>query len=318
MKLEFAPMEGLTSYIHRQLHHDLFPGVDRYYTPFLSPTAAHVFTPREQAEIAPENNRGICLVPQILTKEPGDFLWAAEKLQDMGYEEVNLNLGCPSGTVTAKGKGAGMLRDPEALDWFLEQIFEKAAVKISVKTRLGVTSPEEFPALLEVFNRYPIAELIIHPRVREDYYKGKVRMEAFAYGLKESKNPVCYNGNLTTAKEVRDFSAAYPQVKTLMLGRGLIADPAFAGKAKGGEPADRETLREFHDRLFVAYCDAYGGPRNALFRMKEVWLYQKCLFRDSEKLWKKLRKTTSLAEYQDITARFFEELELLTKAEADW
>lgn len=318
MELEFAPMEGLTSYIHRHLHHDLFPGVDKYFTPFLSPTAAHVFTPREQAEIAPEHNKGIKLVPQILTKEPGDFLWAAEKLQDMGYEEVNLNLGCPSGTVTAKGKGAGMLRDPEALDRFLEEIFGKAPVKISVKTRLGMVSPEEFPALLAVFNRYPICELIVHPRVREDYYKGKVRMEAFSYALKESKNPLCYNGNLTTAKEIRNFSALYPQVKSIMLGRGLIADPALAAKAKGGEKASEEKLREFHDRLFEAYCRAYGGPRNAMFRMKEVWLYQKCLFAGCEKLWKKLRKTTSLPEYKDIIARFFEELGLLPDAAADW
>lgn len=318
MELEFAPMEGLTSYLHRQLHHALFPGVDRYYTPFLSPAAAHVFTPRELQEIAPEHNQGLRLIPQILTKEPADFLWAAEKLRDMGFEEVNLNLGCPSGTVTAKGKGAGMLRDPEALERFLEEVFRRSPVKISVKTRLGMASPEEFPELLRIFNQYPICRLIIHPRVREDYYRGKVRLELFELALRESRNPVCYNGNLTTAAEIRAFSAAYPQVQALMLGRGLIADPALAEKAKGGPPADREKLREFHDRLFEAYRLSYGGPRNAMFRMKEVWLYQKCLFQDSEKLWKKLRKTTDLAEYKEITARFFEELKLLPDAGADW
>ena len=166
MELYFAPLEGITDYIYRRIHRRYFPGVDRYFTPFLSPTQNHIFPPRELRQVAPENNRDIPLVPQLLTKNAADFLWAANALADMGYGEVNLNAGCPSGTVTAKGKGAGLLADPDALRRLLDGIFAAAPVRVSVKTRLGVRDPEEFGAILAVYNDYPISRLIIHARTK--------------------------------------------------------------------------------------------------------------------------------------------------------
>ena len=183
MRYYFAPMEGLTDSIYRRLHHKFFPGVDRYYMPFLSPTVHRSLTPREARELPPADSVPFRAVPQLLTKVPEDFLWAAGQCKALGYDEINLNLGCPSGTVTAKGKGSGMLRDPASLDAFLDAIFSKTELPISVKTRLGYTDPEEFPQLLEIFNQYPIKELTVHPRVRSDFYKGKVRMESFEYCL---------------------------------------------------------------------------------------------------------------------------------------
>ena len=176
MQYYFAPMEGLTDSVYRRLHNGYFPGVDQYYMPFISPTVHRSLTPREARELPRADSEAFTAIPQIMTKVPEDFLWAAGQCAELGYGEVNLNLGCPSGTVVAKGKGSGMLADPESLDRFLDGIFSASPVPVSVKSRLGLTDPQEFPRLLEVFNRYPIAELTLHPRVRKAFYSGSVDM----------------------------------------------------------------------------------------------------------------------------------------------
>ena len=214
MQYYFAPLEGLTDSIYRRLHHKYFPGIDRYYTPFFSPTMHRTLTPRECRELPPANELNFVVVPQILTKNPEDFLWMAQKCAEQGYQEVNLNLGCPSGTVTAKGKGSGMLADTDGLDAFLYHVFSKNPVDVSVKTRIGFHSPEEFPKLLEIFNRYPIKELTIHPRVRKQFYKGDVDMEMFRYALENSKNPLCFNGNLRNLTEAKEVTASLSGMRT--------------------------------------------------------------------------------------------------------
>ena len=188
MRYYFAPLEGLTDSVYRRLHHKYFGGVDRYYMPFLSPTIHRTLSHKEDRELPLANSVDFVAIPQILTKVPEDFLWAAEICRDRGYEEVNLNIGCPSGTVVAKGKGAGMLADLSALDRFFEEVFPKSPLPISVKTRLGINDPGEFPALLEVFNRYPIKELTIHPRVRKQFYNGDVDLDQFQYAVENSTN----------------------------------------------------------------------------------------------------------------------------------
>ena len=196
MRRYMAPMEGITTWLFRGEHHRMFGGADRYYMPFFSPTAEHLITARERRDLDPAHNEGVVAVPQIMTRRAEDFLWAAGELAALGYREVNLNLGCPSGTVAAKGKGAGFLAHPEELDAFFDRVFSGASpVRISVKTRLGVREPEEFGRLLEVYNRYPIAELIVHARVQRDFYRLPVRTEAFASALEGSRIPVCCNGD---------------------------------------------------------------------------------------------------------------------------
>ena len=146
MRYYFAPMEGLTDRVYRSLHHKYFPGVDRYYTPFFSPTVHRALTPREERELPLADSLGFVTIPQHLTKNAEDFLWMAQVCEDRGYRQVNLNLGCPSGTVVAKGKGSGMLRDLEALDAFLARVYKDTPLPVSVKTRLGLESADEFPA----------------------------------------------------------------------------------------------------------------------------------------------------------------------------
>lgn len=312
MKLYFAPLEGITGYLYRNAHHDHFSGVDKYFTPFLSPNQNRALNPKEIKDVLPENNKEIPLVPQILTNRGEFFLRAAQELEERyGYEEVNLNLGCPSGTVTAKGKGSGLLMDPDRLDRFLDQVFSATRVPVSVKTRLGYHTPEEFPRLLEVFNRYPIACLTVHPRVRPEKYRGAVHMDQFALAVAESKNPVCYNGDLTSVAGVRALEAQFPGLDAAMIGRGAIADPALLRRLRGGPAATKEELQAFTQELYQAYQDFYGQSAPASQRMKEVWFYLIHLFENGERLGGRMRRSRGPRAYEELETQIFQELELL-------
>ncbi len=314
MNYYFAPLEGVTDRVYRALHSAYFGGVDSYYMPFFSPTMHRTLTPREQRELPFADSQPFCAVPQVLTKNAEDFIWAAQVCRDRGYGEINLNLGCPSGTVVAKGKGAGMLADIDALDRFFDTVFASSPIPISVKTRLGISEPEEIEALMRVFDRYPLHTLIIHPRVRKDFYAVPVRTEWLPYVLETSKNPICYNGNLNSRADIAAFHARFPQFDALMLGRGLIGDPSMLAH----ERADAQKLAAFLDALLAGYIDAFGSARNAMFRMKENWRYLLCLFDGAEKLGKRLRKTTDLAEYRAIVSEIFATCPLRDHLTPDW
>ena len=313
MRYYYAPMEGLTDSIYRRLHHKYFGGIDRYYMPFISPTIHRTLTHKEDRELPMADSVDFCAIPQILTKIPEDFLWAAQVCADRGYTEVNLNVGCPSGTVVSKGKGSGMLRSPAELDAFLEAIFKDSPLPISVKTRLGLENPEDFVPLLEVFNRYPIKELTVHPRVRKDFYKEPVREEWFRYAYENSKNPLCYNGNIMTRDQADSVSVQYSGVDAVMIGRALIADP---GMLCGGTTA--KALEGFLGELTEEYIREFGSARNAMFRLKENWGFLRYRFENSDKLWKQLRKTTDIHEYNAITAQILHTLPLTDGLNVEW
>ena len=306
MQYYFAPMEGLTDSVFRRLHHTYFPGVDRYYMPFISPTQHRTLTNREARDLPMADRVPFTAIPQVLTKVADDFVWAAGQCADRGYTEVNLNLGCPSGTVVSKGKGSGMLSDPDNLDRFLDAVFSASPVPVSVKSRLGLTDPQEFPRLLEIYNRYPIQELTLHPRVRKAFYSGSVDMEMFSYCAENSKNPVCYNGDICNLEDINRIEAQFPQVRSVMIGRGLIGDPGML--TPGGTTV--EALEEMFNALLDEYIVLFGGSRNAMFRLKEHWGMLLHRFEDSEKLGKRLRKTTDLDEYKTITQEIFHTLKL--------
>lgn len=310
----FAPMEGLTDRIYRRLHHQYFGGVDRYYMPFLSPSMHRCLTPKERRELPHAQEDGLTAIPQILTKSPEDFLWAAQQCADLGYDLVNLNLGCPSGTVVAKKKGAGMLADLTELARFLDIVCARTPIPLSVKTRLGLSSPEEFPAILNLLRAYPLSEIILHPRVRQAFYSGNVDRDAFRYLVENRFCPICYNGNLCSLGDIAALAQEYPQVEAVMLGRGLIADPGMLCP----DGTDRGTLEIFLDSLLDAYTQAFGSARNAMFRMKENWHYLLCRFSGSEKLGKQLRKTTDVAQYRAISREIFATLPMVSPFTPTW
>lgn len=308
MRLEMAPLEGLTTYVFRNAYAKYFGHMDKYYTPFLSLHKEKEFNHKERQEVLPENNKDLWVVPQVLTNSAEDFLRAAHTLKSLGYDEVNINLGCPSGTVVPKGKGAGMLAEPGRLERFLEECFEKTPVKISVKTRLGMEEEEEWDKLLAIYNRFPLEELIVHARVREDYYKKPVRWEAFGRALAESKCPVCYNGDIFTVEDYGRLIESFPKLEAVMLGRGVLRNPRLAGaiantvqiseNSPSLQEKNHKKLLAFHDEIYTAYQQILGGDRNVLFKMKELWSYLICSFPDKEKQLKKLQKLKTCAEYE--------------------
>ncbi|WP_392486554.1 tRNA dihydrouridine synthase [Haloimpatiens sp. FM7315] len=311
MKFYFAPLEGITGYIYRNAYEDFFGNVDKYVTPFIATNQNRKFSSKELNDILPEHNRGLVVIPQILSNKADDFIYTANQLKSFGYDEINLNLGCPSGTVVAKNKGAGFLSKKGELNKFLEQIFLKAETKISVKTRIGINDPEEFYELIQIFNNYPIEELIIHPRVQKDYYKNKPNMKVFKDALNLSSNKVCYNGDIFTYRDFKKFTEDLQNVDTIMLGRGLISNPGLIYKLKGESKPYKATLREFHQRLYEDYKNVMSGDRNVLFKMKELWFYMIHIFSNYEKYFKHIKKCNRLIDYDVIVSRLFEEEEIL-------
>lgn len=312
MLLSLAPMEGVTGSVFRRVHAVCSSALDRCYTPFVAPPrVGSAFGGKAMKELDPERNAGLDVVPQLLTKDADEFAWAAELLAEMGYREVNLNLGCPSGTVVAKGRGSGLLRDPAALDALLGDVCARSPIPVSVKTRLGIADDAEYEQLLEVFCHHPLAELIVHPRVRQDFYKGVPRQAAYGETLARAPFPVAYNGDIFSPDDLRSLVEAYPATRHVMLGRGIVANPALGRMLRGSQPATLAELRRFHDELFHAYEAEIGG--NAVFRMKEWWSYAEGNFADPLAVRRAIRKVCKANEYEAAIARVFLQVPLAAR-----
>ena len=335
MNIYFAPLEGITGYSYRNAHHRLFTGIDRYYTPFVAPNYTHHFKGKEMADVAPENNAGLPLVPQILSNRPEDFLWAAGELYERGCREINLNLGCPMPTVVRKKRGAGQLADLDALDRFLEEICagmdreyglrtdtaatascpdpagQAPGLRFSVKTRIGVEDASHAADLLTIYNRYPICELTVHPRTQKDMYKNTPDLDVFAMFLEGSAHPVVYNGDICSAEDLAALRDRFPKVDAIMIGRGLITNPALARELRGGDRLRKTELRSFHDALYDEAVRTLPGTVPILGRMKELWFYMGTNFRDAERYLKEIRKSGTLVQYRAAVRTLFALCELL-------
>ena len=297
VQLYLAPLEGITGYIYRNALEKYFPGADRYFTPFIAPDQNKLLRTKERRDVLPEHNRVPDLVLQILTNNAQHFLQTAQALKDMGYREINLNLGCPSATVVSRRRGSGLLAFPQELDRLLGEIFDGIDMKVSVKTRIGSESAEEASLLMEIYRKYPLSELIIHPRTQKQLYRGQADQELFAALIDGFSFPICYNGDILTQKDYDDLIQKYPKIQRVMIGRGAIADPGLFRQIRTGKATDRKRLRDFHDEVFAGYREAFGEDRNAMFRMKEIWIYMFRLFPDCEKYAKQIKKSQSLAQY---------------------
>lgn len=303
MKYYLAPLEGITTYIYRKAYHAHFAPMDKYFTPFLVPHTKKGFSAKEKNDILPEHNEGMYTVPQIMSNDVDGFLNTVKKLEVYGYSEVNLNLGCPSKTVVSKYRGSGFLTKPEELDRFLDGIYRGTDVSISIKTRIGKDSPEEFARLLEIYNQYPVKELIVHPRVQQDFYKNTPNLEIFAEAVMKAESPVCYNGDIFTVQDYEKVRGRFPGVRTVMMGRGIIGNPALLNEIKGIEC--QEAVRQFLKQILRDYLEISLGEKNTLFKMKELWCYMGRLFPGQEKLLKKIKKAQRVAEYEMVVDELF-------------
>lgn len=313
MKLYFAPMEGITGYIYRNAHTTYFGNIDKYFIPFIAANQHASMSTRELHDILPQHNKNMRAIPQILTNNAQDFIRTVNQLEAFGYDEINFNLGCPSGTVVAKNKGAGFLALPDDLDRFLDCIFENIESKISIKTRIGKQDPMEFYELIKIYNKYPLEELIIHPRVQKDYYKNSPNIDIFKEALKLSRNSICYNGDIFTKQQYDCFIADNGMTDRIMLGRGLLTNPALADTILQDIGLDKTVLKAFHDKLLIDYSEILSGDRNVLFKMKELWYYMIQIFENPEKYAKKIRKTQRISEYRDVVDQLFDEVNIKSK-----
>lgn len=336
MNIYFAPLEGITGFVLRNAYESCFPGtIDRYFAPFIAASCRKKLAARDLRDVLPENNTGICLIPQLLANKGEDFISTAQMLYQFGYRELNLNLGCPSATVVTKKRGAGLLAEPELLKVFLTECYDWAAgkgIKLSIKTRIGMEEEAEWEKLLSLYESFPVSELIIHPRLREDFYQGKIHEEAFAQAYrkicaeqKRTDIQICYNGDIISREQIQKLAYTYPELPAVMIGRGFLMRPGFAAErswqngempektAKSGnwkteKTADREKLWLFHDRICEGYRSYLQGDKPVLFKMKELWSYLQVGLSGlaggsnpkTDKLMKQLRKCSTCADYDSV------------------
>ncbi len=317
MKLYLAPMEELTGYVFRNALSAHFCGADKYFTPFISPDN-NIMKMRTFREIDPSNNEGLNVVPQILANDADLFNEAADTIAGLGYEEININFGCPSNTVTGKFKGSGILRDPELMDRFLDGVFnsEKSALqnhpglKISVKTRVGYNDTSDFENVVKVLGRYPIFEITVHPRLKKDLYNGSIRMEMFDAACENLTCDIVYNGDIISADEFAKIESRfesnqrYKNVTAVMIGRGAITNPGIFRQIKTGNAMTADELYDFLNDMYETYVRDYS-EQNALAKMKEVWSYTTGLLKDEKersKMFKYIFKAKNAAQYKDAIA----------------
>lgn len=311
MKIYLAPMEGITNFIFRRVYLKHFGGIDLSYTPFIVANQTYSFKTKEKHELIPYDER---TVPQILSNNPDAFIHAAGYMKDLGYKEVNLNLGCPSPTVSGRGRGAGMLKDIEKLDAFLDRVFSAEGLPaVSVKTRAGVEDPAEVNAIAKLYKKYPFDKIIVHPRLLKDYYKGCVRRDCFRV-FYENFEPgkLVFNGDINIAEDAAGIAREFPGVDKIMTGRGLLSDPLLPEKIKAAgadntstpadapsdTPADAaERIFAFLDELWDEYAAYLSGEADVLAKMKELWSYLYRSFDDGDSILKAVRKARTKRDY---------------------
>jgi len=303
MEYYLAPMEGYTGFTIRNAFEEFFPGFDKYYTPFLP--HSEKLGNKYKRDIDPAFNKVKNLVPQIMTISSSEVNHMYDLIKEYGYTVMNINLGCPSGTVVSKNRGSGALKNTYALDKFLYETMESAPCKISIKTRIGVLAPDEWEDILEVYSKYAFDELIIHPRVQKEFYKGSVHLDAYkmAYDIID-KSPLVYNGDIKTFSDVENIIKLFPKTERIMIGRGMIANPGlvFAQKNNGYPANYRELLWDFHNYILNDFKTYFSGDTDVLMHMKSLWTYLGDGFEENEKQLKKIRKTQNLNEYKTLAS----------------
>lgn len=300
-------MEGITLFRYRMIHHRMFPGAAEYYTPFIAPDSKGSFRPKYLRELTSDCN-SLRVIPQLLVNNAEAFSATAEKLRELGFGEVNLNIGCPSGTVFSKHKGAGMLTDLASLDAVLDGIYshaEQKGYRVSIKTRMGVHSTEEFPAILECYRKYPISKLIVHARCRDDFYRGEADLSGLASSIGECLFPVVYNGNIAAPEDLEKVSLAAPQIESVMIGRAAVSNPALFRWFKTGEQLRLEELKAFHDELVETWMEDGLCPAFTVERAKTLWTYMQELFPEAKREVKAVLKARNMPDYRIAAETLF-------------
>lgn len=300
-ELVLAPIRGITDCHFRSLFQHYFPGFDSALAPFINPQRLSKFQAGQLKDVLPEANLALPVVPQLLNNNAEDFLFLASRLQDLGYQELNWNLGCPAPMVARKHRGSGLLPFPEEILAFLDQVIPKLKIKLSIKTRLGYKNNRELFELLPYLNQYPLTEIIIHGRLGSQMYRGEIDRDGFADCLTRSRHSIVFNGDITSKEGFNELQQQFPTIHKWMIGRGALANPFLAGEIQGRTVSQpQQQLKEFHDELYSCYTELLDGPAHILGRMKQLWIYLSAFFPPQHKTWKMIKKCKTEEMYQQI------------------
>lgn len=302
-----APLQGFTDVTYRNIFSDHFSGVDEAVAPFISTMGQMRLKPSRIKDVDPANNKNLFVIPQILGNVAQDFIFLADHLYEMGLKRINWNLGCPHSKIAKKKRGSGLLMYPEEIDAFLYTVIPKISNTLSIKLRLGRKSKNEIFKVLAVLNKYPLDEIIVHPRTGVQMYEGTSDHDAFEKALLCSRHPLTYNGDITDLTSFYAVQKKFPLTKRFMIGRGLLANPFLAEDIKKIIVNENKTarLKKFHDDLFDSYQKIFSGPAHLTGRMKGFWNYLGPSFKQSKKLLKHILKADSVHRYQDRVKYFF-------------
>lgn len=307
IRIHASPLQGYTDFQFRNAFQTYFGGIDLFLAPYIRIQGKLEIKNARERDLLPSNNQSLELVPQIITKDADAFIYVANYVQNLGYRELNWNLGCPYPMVAKRGMGSGLLGMPDKIDEILNRVHAESNIQVSVKMRLGYESPFEISQVLPVLNKYPLVNITIHPRIGKQLYRGAVDLKTFEACIGQSAHEIFYNGDITSVSKFNEMQDRFPTIENWMIGRGLIADPFLPAMIRADDPRYPENryeiFRDFHDTLFASYEAALSGPKHILMKMYSFWEYFIHSFPSTPKGLKKIRKAQSLKAYQDVVGQ---------------
>lgn len=304
-----SPLQGFTDFRFRNAQNKLFGGIDTYYSPYIRLNGKLVIKPSYERDLLPENNVGLEVIPQVITNDADEFLFVAKYVRELGYKELNWNLGCPYPMVTKSGMGSGLISNPEKINNILHRAHSESDIIVSMKMRLGYENSEEILDVLPILDRYPIKNIAIHARIGKQLYKGGVHLDAFQQCIDNTIHKLYYNGDITTVAKFHEMQQRFPTIDHWMIGRGLISDPFLPSMIKSNTseyPANKmELFSAFHDTLYGIYSESLSGSTHILLKMYHLWEYFSTTFSNPHKVLKQIKKAQSIRNYEAAVAAIF-------------
>ncbi|MDO8951425.1 MAG: tRNA-dihydrouridine synthase family protein [Draconibacterium sp.] len=307
LSVYLAPLQGFTDFIYRKAYSEIFQGIDTFFIPYISVKNNQILK-KYQKEILPENNQQTRIIPQVLANSADEMLFLSKILEDKGYTEINLNLGCPYPMVTNREMGAGLLPHPGKLQAILTSFFEKSNLRLSVKLRAGLHSANEIEQIIPVLNEFPLTEVIFHPRIAKQLYEGEINNSAFQFAENHLKHKLVYNGDIFSVDDFKNKQQLFPQTAHWMLGRGVLMNPFLPAEIKNIEiqaKVKAEKLKEFHQLIFKYYLETMDNEGNVINKMKQFWIYFSYNFTEQRKSFKLIKKANGLSKYQSAVQLIF-------------
>ncbi|MGZ9675976.1 tRNA dihydrouridine synthase [Flavobacterium sp. GNP001] len=304
-----SPLQGFTDFRFRNAQNKLFGGIDTFYSPYIRLNGKLVIKPSYQRDLQLDNNLDLEVIPQVITNDAEEFLFVAKYVLELGYKELNWNLGCPYPMVTKSGMGSGLISNTEKINHILERAHNETDILVSMKMRLGYESPQEILDVLPILDQYPLKNIAIHARLGKQLYKGGVDLDGFQKCIDQAKHTLYYNGDITSVEGFREMQERFPSISHWMIGRGLIADPFLPIMIKNDTteyPANKiELFSAFHDTLYAIYSESLSGSTHILLKMYHLWEYFSTTFSNPHKVLKKIKKAQSIRNYEAAVAEIF-------------